>query len=89
MDQHKYRYILEETMLPAAETLFANRPWIFNMTMILSIRIARSVKQWIDSQDFQSLWWPAQLPDLNPVEHLWQEVNSSVKNSLTKKNSFK
>ena len=84
MDQHQYRSILEETMLPAAETMFANRPWIFQHDNDPK-HTARSVKQWIDEQDFQSLWWPAQSPDLNPIEHLWQDVDSSVKNSRPSK----
>ena len=63
-------------MLPAAETMFASRPWICQHDNDLK-HTARSVKQWVDDQNFQSL----QLPDFNPIEHLWQEVDSSVKNS--------
>ena len=35
---------------------------------------ARSIETWMSEFGVEELYWPAKIPALNPLEHLWNEL---------------
>ncbi len=64
-----YQYILEHFMLPSADQLFKDADFIFQQDLAPA-HIAKSTKSWLNDHVVGVLDWPANSPDLNPIENL-------------------
>ncbi len=62
-------------MLPSADQLFKDADFIFQQDLS-SAHSAKNTKSCLNDHGFGVFDWPANSPDLNPIDNLCQEVLS-------------
>ena len=75
--------VLENQMLPSARSLFSDDDWIFQDDNAPCHR-AKKVQHWYGTHKVERMDWPAQSPDLNPTENLWNRVSCIVGKNKSK-----
>ncbi len=78
-----YQEILEHFMLPSADKLFKDADFIIQQDLAPA-HTAKSTKSWLNDHGVGVLDWPANLPDLNPIENLWGIVKRKMRNKRPK-----
>lgn len=78
MDQHLYKSILEDDLINTIEFYELEPQEVIFQHDNDPKHKSKSVQEWLSNQEFDVLPWPAQFPDLNPIEHLWSEVKRKL-----------
>ncbi len=75
-----YQEILEHFMLPSADKLYGDADFIFQQDLAPA-HTAKGTKSWFNDHGITVLDWPANSPDLNPIENLWSIVKRKMRDT--------
>ena len=73
----EYIDILENALIPTTHALAMPREWIFQQDNA-TWHTSKLVREWFTEEKIAVMELPAQSPNLNPIENLWDEIKAKA-----------